>query len=122
MTEQTTDREGKETETGIREPDGAGGADMPRRVLARLGVDELSALTRDELRELARGAGLATGGGKDALTERLRAAKVGGAEGHVHGKTLCPSCSGFCVVVHTQIGQYRRLRCTNCSWRGKMAW
>ena len=93
-----------------------------RRVLAHLTIDDLNALTKKELRELASAAGMPVRGRKPAILERLIAVKAGGDEGHVGGRTLCPSCKHIVMIVHTQVGQYRRGRCRHCGWRGKLPW
>ena len=95
-----------------------------RRVLVHLTIEDLNALTKKELRELASAAGMPTGGRKPAILKRLIAVKAGGNQGHVGGRTLCPACKHIVMIVHTEVGQYRRGRCTNpkCGWRGKLPW
>jgi hypothetical protein len=45
----------------------------------------------------------------------------GGLRGYVRGGTLCPMCGRLVKVQHVEVGQYARVLCTHCRYRGKRA-
>lgn len=105
------------TETGDPTAEAVGFQETPEIDLAAVGR-----MTKTSLVALAELLRLPTDGNKKDLLQRIRAKKLGGDKKHVHGKTLCPCCGHVVEVTHAEAGQYRRVRCRHCDYRGKVAW
>ncbi|HUU31422.1 MAG TPA: hypothetical protein VMY69_04910 [Phycisphaerae bacterium] len=80
---------------------------------ADLSVRDLRRMTKDNLAALARSAGLAEDGSKADLLDRLLAAKRGGAEGYVHGNTICPRCKKKTLYCNGRGEVFRYFKCVN---------
>lgn len=60
--------------------------------LVDIGIDEIGKLRKDGLRAICKAEGLPQDGKVAGLKDRLRAKKLGGADGYVAGAALCRIC------------------------------
>lgn len=118
------DNEGKDAElTHEEKPPTAETTEVIARALVNL--EAIGEMKAADLAALCRAVGLPGDGKADVLRKRLRAFKLGGDDGHVHGGTLCPGCRRVVRVTYTASGQYRRIVCDGpggCGLRSKIPW